>query len=105
MKILVTGASGLLGLNFCLMDWEAHTVTGVDRGTLQNVPFNLINAELTQPEALSRLINDAKPEAIIHAAANANVDACEDDPFGTHYLNAEIPGLMAEIAARESGEL
>jgi dTDP-4-dehydrorhamnose reductase len=100
MRILVTGASGLLGLNLCLMEFGAHTIAGADRGKLHGTPFELVQADLTQPGAISRLINLARPDAIIHTAANANIDSCESDPVGARYLNAEIPGILAEACAK-----
>lgn len=102
MKILVTGASGLLGLNLCLGNWDSHTLLGVDRGKLQGTPFELIRAELTGPGAVTRLIETARPEAILHAAANANIDSCEADPQGARTLNGEIPGILAEAASKAS---
>ena len=42
MKLLITGASGLLGLNLALEALRGHSVTGVDRGTLVSPPFRLI---------------------------------------------------------------
>ncbi len=102
MKILVTGASGLLGLNLCLKKWDSHSILGVDRGKLRGTPFELIHADLTAPDAVSRLINRVRPDAIIHTAANANVDSCESDPLGARYLNGELPGILAEAAARAS---
>lgn len=102
MKILVTGASGLLGLNLCLMNFEGHTLVGLDRGKLAGTPFELVRAELTVPGAVSRLIETARPDAIIHTAALANLEKCEDDPETARNINAEIPGLLAEACARHS---
>lgn len=102
MKILVTGASGLLGLNLCLGNWDSHTLLGLDRGKLAGTPFELIRADLTQPRLFPRLIDEARPDAILHAAANANIDSCESDPEGARYLNGEIPGILAESAAKAS---
>jgi len=102
MRILITGASGLLGLNLCLMKFDGHTIVGADRGKLHGTPFELIPADLTQPGAVSRLIEVARPDAIIHTAANANVDACEADPNGARHLNAEIPGMLAEACTKSA---
>lgn len=102
MKILVTGASGLLGLNLSLMEIGTHTIVGVDRSKLANTPFEIIKAELTQPGLFSRLINEVRPDTVIHTAANANVDSCESDPAGARHLNGEIPGILAEAAAKAS---
>src|SRR5688572_4874085 len=102
MRILVTGASGLLGLSLSLMEIGTHTIIGVDRGKLAGTPFELVQADLTQPGAVSHIIEAARPDAILHTAANANVDSCESDPVGARYLNAEIPGMLAEACAKSN---
>ena len=101
MKILVTGASGLLGLNLCLGMIGAHTIVGVDRNKLERTPFEIVKADLLEAGACSRLIDEVHPDAIIHTAANANVDACEADPEGARLLNAEFPGRLAELCAKQ----
>lgn len=100
MKLLITGASGLLGLNLCLQKFEHHTIVGLDRGKLAGTPFELVQADLAQPGAVSHLIEAVRPDAMIHTAANANLDSCESDPAGARYLNAEIPGMLAEACAK-----
>jgi dTDP-4-dehydrorhamnose reductase len=100
MKILVTGASGLLGLNLSLGMIGTHTIVGVDRNKLSGTPFEIVKADLLEPRSCSRLIEDVQPDAVIHTAANANVDACESDPKGAHLLNAELPGQLAGLCAK-----
>lgn len=99
-RILVTGASGLLGLNLCLGNWDSHSILAVDRGKLHHTPFEIVRADLTRLEQAHRLIETIRPDAVIHAAANANIDSCESDPEGARLLNGEIPGILAESAAR-----
>ncbi len=82
------------------MKFGTHTIVGVDRGKLHGTPFELISADLTQPGAVSHLMETARPDAVIHTAANANIDSCESDPAGARYLNAEIPGMLAEACAK-----
>ncbi len=95
MKIFVTGASGLLGLNLCLGMEAAHRAIGVDRGKLADTPFELVHAELTEPEAVSRLMDLVRPDAVIHTAALANLELCEANPKLAQTLNADIPGEFA----------
>jgi len=102
MKILLTGASGLLGLNLGLKIGQTQRIFGLDRGKLRNTPFELIRADLTQPQAVSRLLEQVHPEAILHTAALANLEECETNPQAARLLNAEIPGLLAEAAAKAS---
>ena len=53
-------------------------------------------------QCLLRLIDAARADAVIHTAANADVDACKSDPEGAHRLNADLPGeLAAACAARD----
>jgi len=100
MKILVTGASGLLGLNMCLMEFEGHTIAGVDRGKLGGTPFELARAELTETGAIAHVIEATRPDAIIHTAALANLEKCEADPEMARRLNAEVPGQLAEACSK-----
>ncbi|MEI7846748.1 MAG: SDR family oxidoreductase [Chloroflexota bacterium] len=104
-RILVTGASGLLGLNLSLLETGRHTIIGLDRNKLDGTPFELIRANLLDYQAIDRILETVKPDAVIHTAANANVDACEIDPQGAQRLNAELPGELAEACAKHSMRL
>ncbi len=95
MKILVTGASGLLGLNLSLQMHGMHEIIGVDRATLANTPFPIIQADLLDADAIPRILDASQPNTLIHCAANANVDACELDPSNAATLNAVLPGQLA----------
>jgi dTDP-4-dehydrorhamnose reductase len=105
MRILVTGASGLLGLNLSLGMIETHTIVGVDRSKLAHTPFELVQADLLEAGVCSRLISQTRPNAVIHTAANANVDSCESDPDGARRLNADLPGELAEVCAKRGIQL
>lgn len=100
MKILVTGASGLLGLNLALMGMEAHTIVGADRSRLAGTPFELIKADLLDPEVEHHLLDTVQPDAVIHTAALANLEACEEQPDDARLLNAQLPGELADACAR-----
>lgn len=102
MRILVTGSSGLLGLNLCLAVGSSHQIIGVDRSKLTGVPFELINMDLLEPGSIERLISTVKPEALIHCAALADMEACEKDPLGSQKLNGELPGKLSGVC-RELG--
>jgi len=101
---LVTGVSGLLGLNFALaVDGKKHQVTGVANTLpMQWASFKNVQAELTQPGVVEKLIEEHKPDVVLHCAAIANVDACESDADLAHRVNAELPGAIAETCRRRS---
>lgn len=100
MRILITGASGLLGLNLALDAGRAHTVIGVDRSTLVSTPFQVIRADLLDPDAIPNILKESKPEAVINCAALADVDACEANPDLARLINAEMPARLADLCAR-----
>lgn len=99
-RLLITGASGLLGLNLALAARDRHTVIGVDRCTLRGVPFDLLCADLLEPGAVERALAAARPDWLIHCAALANLEACEADPGLARRLNADLPGDLAAACAR-----
>lgn len=101
-RFLVTGASGLLGLNLALaVDGKKHQVVGVaNTQPFTWVGFKSIQAELTEPGRVESLIEEHKPEVIIHCAAIANVDECETHPDVAERINAQLPGEIAAVAAK-----
>jgi len=79
-RILITGASGLLGLNTALEAVGEHQVFGqVKSHPLHTGAFEVIKTDLLASGAVERLLDQTQPEWVIHCAALANVDACERD--------------------------
>ena len=100
MRLLVTGASGLLGLNLSLHALEqGHEVFGVDKLALR-APFDFLQADLLDADSIVRMLDAARPDAVIHCAALADVDTCEANPDLARALNAALPRRIAENTAR-----
>lgn len=71
MRILVTGATGMLGQNVVrTLRARGHVCLGA--GTMD---FDLLDAE-----AVHRAVRDFTPEAIVHCAAYTAVDQAESEP-------------------------
>lgn len=107
-RFLVTGASGLLGLNFALQAGvdEQHAVTGVvNSHPLVNAPFPVLQADLTAPGAIERLLADTRPEVVINCAALALPDAAEKDPGLTQRLNVDMPAQLAAVCRAQGVRL
>jgi dTDP-4-dehydrorhamnose reductase len=105
-KILVTGASGLLGLNFCYQMFEDHQITGViNQNPLKGAPFGAIRADLSRPQTSLKLIEETKPDVILHCAAMANIDQCETRPDRAERINAEIPTELAYLTKKHGIKL
>ncbi|MFH1633615.1 MAG: SDR family oxidoreductase [Chloroflexota bacterium] len=96
MRILITGASGLLGINLALEAAGQHTVFGVvnSRG-LKTEAFTVLQADLLEPGAVERVLDESQPDWVIHCAALANLEACEKHPALARELNTEVPRNLA----------
>lgn len=106
MRILVTGASGLLGLNFCLALVDVHQITGVTHtNALKDVPFQSVQSNLSSAGSIAHLISTHHPQLVVHCAAMANVDACEKQPDQAMRINAEVPGELAAICCENNIKL
>ncbi len=102
MKLLITGSSGLLGLNLALEAMISHEVVGVDKGRLKSPPFRTIQRDLLDDGAVDSVLDEARPDWLIHCAALADLEACEDNPELARRLNADLPSALAK-ACRSRG--
>ncbi len=106
MRILITGASGLLGLNLALETTRRHTVIGtVNSRQLRTDAFTVIQTNLLAPGAVERLLDSTQPDWVIHCAALAHLEACEADPLMAQQLNTELPRTLASHVARSGARL
>src|SRR5438876_2163063 len=100
MRWLVTGASGQLGgyLLWHLRDGGEEVVawSGSVSGEVSGVPLRIV--DLTDAAATASAFRDAKPQAVIHAAALARVDECYRDPKRARRVNTDATGRLAELA-------
>jgi dTDP-4-dehydrorhamnose reductase len=102
-KLLVSGASGLLGLNLGMRMSARFSITGIANShVLSEVPFGLLQTDLAQPGNFERILEETRPDWVIHSAALANLEACEKDPGLSRRLNAELPGEVALACQRHA---
>ena len=77
MKVLVTGTSGQLGYDVVQeLLKRGHEVVGADRHEGDG-SFDHVILDITDAEKVSQMVNEMKPDAIIHCAAWTNVDGAE----------------------------
>ena len=101
-RILVTGASGLLGLNFCSFYYQKYEVIGISNRTcLFGVPFTVVYRDLLNEDP-GDLLHEFSPNIILHCAAMANIDQCQQNPEAASEINSIYPGRLA-AAARKRG--
>ncbi len=89
MRLLVTGAGGMLGLDVLAAGRDAgHEVVALTRRDL----------DITDRAAVHAAIAAAGPDAVINCAAYTDVDGAEADAAGAAAVNGDGPGHVAGAA-------
>lgn len=102
MKLLVTGASGLVGSTLArLAPAAGHEVIGVVGRWAAGVPgtARLLARDLTDPHIAAELVRDGAIDAVINSAAISEPAACEADPARSRAVNIAFPAALAAAAA------
>jgi dTDP-4-dehydrorhamnose reductase len=96
VRVLVTGAGGLLGGRVAaLLAERGFDVIGVRRRADAPPGLRSVAAELTAPTAPGDLLEQEKPDAVVHAAVFGRTDHCEAQPDVAEAVNARLPGRLA----------
>ena len=88
MKLLVTGAAGLFGRGLVQVFGEQHTVVGITHQ----------DADITDARRMRELLEQHRPEIVVHSAAMPDIDDCELNPEKAHRVNAEATRNLVESA-------
>ncbi len=105
MRILITGSNGLLGqkLVAALRNDPGTELIATSRGA-DRTPVPLGDRyramDITVRAEVDRVFDAVRPEAVIHAAAMTNVDACETDPEACRLQNVTATQHLVDAAKR-----
>jgi len=94
MKILVTGAKGMLGRTL-MRSLSGHELIGTD----------LPELDICAAGAVNDFISALRPDAVIHTAAFTDVDRCESEPDAAFAVNAGGTENIARACAAENAWL
>jgi dTDP-4-dehydrorhamnose reductase len=100
MNILVFGKDGQLGKAFKAVFDERkleklHRISYVGRA----------ECDLANPDAITVLLNQIKPDLIVNAAAYTSVDQAETEVDLAYAINAKAPEIMAQYAVANGASL
>ena len=102
MKFLVTGSSGLVGSQV-VKDLVQHNHTAYscyhDEKPLDGIPISL---DLTDENKIIQIIQEIKPDRIIHLAAMTSVDLCETEQKLATQINTKATEILANQAAKQN---
>jgi len=94
MKILVFGATGMLG-KALISRWNEDQVLGL--GSAQ--------ADIRNPEQIEKVVSEAAPDWIVLSAAYTDVDGCELNPTLASNVNTQGAVNVAKAAAQVHSRL
>ena len=115
MRVLVTGGAGYIGSHTCVELLEAgHEVFVIDnlcngheaalervRG-ITNCELQFMNADIRDANALDKIFNTFKPEAVIHFAGLKAVGESVADPL--KYYDVNVGGSISLLTAMSKAE-
>ncbi len=102
-NILIFGASGLLGSTLSITLSKNNNVTcthnhhAFTQSKIRSIHCNVLNKK-----DLDHLILNSKPDIIINAAADTNVDRCESHRSECKLINTDFPKLLSAICNEQN---
>ncbi|MDD5555802.1 MAG: SDR family oxidoreductase [bacterium] len=105
-KILITGASGFFGWNLARRLRGGREVVGTfHRSPLRIEGVRMVHLDLAAPGEAERVVREAAPDCVLHAAAWIDVDRCERERETARLVNEEGTGRVAAAAAAAGARL
>jgi len=103
-KVLITGASGQLGLalNQLFKEKEDYIIYQTDRS--EDSEHGIMALDISDEEAVNAMIDQIKPEIIINCAALTAVDLCETEEQMAYRINALGPKYLAVAADKKDAK-
>ncbi|NQU84336.1 MAG: SDR family oxidoreductase, partial [Mariniphaga sp.] len=89
-RILITGSSGMLGSNACLLMNNSFSITGTyfsNKPYLNNIKS--IKLDIRNNELCKKEISSINPDIIIHCAAITDLDLCETNKKLAYDVNTD----------------
>lgn len=96
-KIIVTGCNGQLG--------RAINQIYANSTEYECVNTDVAELDITNIDAVTKLVGEVKPYAIINCAAHTNVNACETDVDNAYKINAIGPRNLSIAATQNQAKL
>ncbi len=86
MKVLVTGAAGMLASDLC-PELEKNGMEVV-RTDINLTNESILRMDITRPDEIDSILKEHRPDWIFHLAAETDVDLCEKEPDHCFTVNA-----------------
>lgn len=99
-RLLITGASGLLGYALCREALQRYDVYGVCyKGNISVEGVVPVRVNITDMARLADCFEKTQPQAVIHAAALSQPNECEQQPEKSEQVNLQATEKIARLCA------
>lgn len=104
-KVLITGSSGMLGIDLCQELRGSYQVIGIDLAHNSNSKVSkYFKCDITDGKSVCNIIDKVNPNFVIHSAAWTDVDGCELDSRKAYKINSEGTRNVA-LACKSAGSI
>lgn len=104
-RILVTGASGLLGGRLAELLAGDHDVFGMRHHAPVPSCVTPVDADMLAADSLERAMESARPDTVVHSAALADADRCEAEPDLARRSNVDAGAALARLCRARGARL
>lgn len=107
MILLVTGLNGFVAGSVVAQAGKECEVHGISRTEVQGLPKEIQahHFDLLEKEKVAALFNEIKPDAVIHSAAIANIDICQNDRELAVQINVGITQTIVDLCRQYGSKL
>lgn len=99
-RLLITGAGGLLGHALCTAAATAWDVVALYHCTRPKAPgVTAVSGDITSTPDMDHIFRSERPQAVIHAAAMSQPNACEVAPETSEAVNVAATTALAARCA------
>lgn len=102
-RLLITGASGLLGSKIVELTGENYEV--IPLHNTKPLHLNSLKLDITNRKEVFSLFRKTKPEVAIHTAAETNVDRCETQKELAWKINVDGTRNVAEACSEANAKM
>ena len=102
LKIAITGSNGLLGQKLVKLlspmeDVEVYALSRGENRLRETRGYTYINIDLTDEGRMRQVLEEIRPDFLVHTAAMTNVDACELDKEECDRMNIDMVRQMLPV--------
>ena len=105
-RLLITGVSGLLGSNLAYALRGCFDLTGVYNQHAVTIDGGqTVKADLRDGRAVEVMLENVRPDIVLHGAAQADVDRCDKEPAEAHAINVDATKNLVDALRGTSTKL